>query len=160
MNKSIMHVHWGDIMKKIIKFLKEKSLIITIIIVALLMIIAGGLLLFRDNSNSDLQYEDYTIYKGLEGSIEEYDPKMVVDGYKASKNAYYITGKISSKVDKGFSVITFNLYNKKNELMGTAVAGLNELKKDKVYDFKAIALVDGKDIKKIDSYKLKSVVIG
>ena len=123
------------------------------------MIVAGGFLLFREDS-CDLKYEDYTVYKGLEGSIEEYDSSMAVDGYKASNNAYYITGKISSKADKGFSIITFNLYNKRNELMGTAVAGLNELKKDKIYDFKAIALVDGKDLKKIDSYKLKSVVLG
>ncbi|MDO4369613.1 MAG: FxLYD domain-containing protein [bacterium] len=146
-------------MKKFLKFVKSKSLFVTLIIVALFMIVAGGFLLFREDSG-DLKYEDYTVYKGLEGSIEEYDSSMVVDGYKASNNAYYITGKISSKADKGFSIITFNLYNKKNELMGTAVAGLNELKKDKIYDFKAIALVDGKDLKKIDSYKLKSVVLG
>ena len=146
-------------MKKFLKFVKSKSLFVTLIIVALFMIVAGGFLLFREDSG-DLKYEDYTVYKGLEGSIEEYDSSMAVDGYKASNNAYYITGKISSKADKGFSIITFNLYNKRNELMGTAVAGLNELKKDKIYDFKAIALVDGKDLKKIDSYKLKSVVLG
>lgn len=146
-------------MKKFFKFLKSKSLFVTLVIVAFFMIGLGGFLLFRSDS-SDLKYEDYTIYKDLVGSIEEYDSSMTVDGHNASNNAYYITGKISSKVDKKFTVITFNLYNKKGELMGTAVSGLNELKKDKVYDFKAIALVDSKDLKKIDSYKLKSVVLG
>ena len=146
-------------MKKFFKFLKSKSLFVTLVIVAFFMIGLGGFLLFRSDS-SDLKYEDYTIYKDLVGSIEEYDSSMTVDGHSASNNAYYITGKISSKVDKEFTVITFNLYNKSGELMGTAVSGLNELKKDKIYDFKAIALVDSKDLKKIDSYKLKSVVLG
>ena len=87
-------------------------------------------------------------------------PSITVDGLNAGENAYYIRGKISAKDDKSFSVITYNLYDKDNNLLGTAVAGLNSLEKDKVYDFEAIALLEQNDLTNIDHYELESVELG
>lgn len=148
-------------MKK--KFNKKTLIIVAII----LLLIIGGVVAYTflgsnsdNNESGKLKYEDYVIYEGHKGSLEKYDPSMTVDGHTKSENAYYITGKISTKDDKEFSVITFNVYDKDDKLLGTAVAGLNELKKDVKYDFRAIALVDAKDLEKIDYYKLKSVELG
>ena len=85
---------------------------------------------------------------------------MTVDGYEPSNNAYYVTGKISAKEDKDFSVITFNLYDEDDNLLGTAIAGLNELKKDVVYDFKALGILKADDVEKVDHYTLESVELG
>ena len=56
--------------------------------------------------------------------------------------------------------MTFNLYDKQNKLLGTAVGGLKEVKKGKTYSFRAIALVDDEDTLKIDHYKIKSIELG
>lgn len=137
-----------------------------IVLVILIVLVIAGLALYfmlgtdNDSVSKELKYEDYVIYEGHKGSLEKYDSSMTVDGHTPSENAYYITGKISTKEDKEFSVITFNLYDKDDKIIGTAVAGLNELKKNQKYDFKAIALVDAKDLSKIEYYDLKSVELG
>ena len=56
--------------------------------------------------------------------------------------------------------MTFNLYDEKNNFLGTAVGGLKEVKKGKTYSFRAIALVDDEDTLKIDHYKIKSIELG
>ena len=145
------------------KILKKKQIIIT---VAIILLIIGSVLIFlgqkkdTGNENVKIKYEDYTIYEGHKGSLEEYDPSMTVEGFKESEKAYYITGKISTKEDKEYTVITFNLYDEKDKLLGTAVAGLNELKKDEVYEFKALSIIEPEDLEKIDYYELQSVKLG
>lgn len=143
------------------KLIKDKRFIAVVIV---LVLVALGLVFFlgpNDNNESKkIRYEDYTIYEGHKGSLEKYNPSMTVDGFIPSDNAYYITGKISTKENKSFSVITFNLYDEKDKLLGTAVAGLNELKKDKVYEFKALGIVKPENLEKIDHYELKSVELG
>lgn len=139
---------------------KKKTIIIILVVVVLLILVAGVTYYLLEIKDKDVVYNDYTVYEGTTGSLEEYDPSMTVEGLIPGKNAYYITGKISSKKTKSFSVITFELYDKKGNVLGEAVAGLNTLEKDKVYDFKAIALVNQDNLEKIDHYKLKSVKLG
>ena len=143
------------------KLIKDKRFIAVVIV---LVLVALGLIFFlgpnNNNESKKIRYEDYTIYEGHKGSFEKYDPSMTVDGFIANEDAYYITGKISTKENKSFSVITFNLYDEKDKLLGTAVAGLNELKKDKVYEFKALGIVKPENLEKIDHYELKSVELG
>ena len=137
--------------------LKNKYVIIAI---ALALVLIIGIIIFinipRQNYDA-IKYEDYTILEGHSGSIEKYDKSHAVEGYKGDgKEAYYITGKITAIRDKKFTIITFNLYDRGNKLLGTAVAGLNEVKKGKTYDFKAISL-EKIDLEKINHYKLKNI---
>ena len=54
----------------------------------------------------------------------------------------------------------YNLYDEDDNLLGTAIAGLNELKKDVVYDFKALSILKADDVEKVDHYTLESVELG
>ena len=151
--------------RKLRSFFSKKPVMIALVILALVAIAIAIYFIFfstiNDDNNEKVVYEDYIISSNHYGKIEKYDPSNTVDGYKGDGNdAYYITGSITAKEDKNFTVITFNLYDKDNNLLGTAVAGLNELKKDKSYEFKALSLVESKDVVKIDHYKIKSVELG
>ena len=153
-------------MKKIKNMLennKKKVLIISIILV----ISALAIILFVNGTDDNngvkekVNYKDYVIYEGHVGKVEKYDPSMTVDGYSGAEgDAYYVIGKISAKSKKSFSVIEFNLYDKDDNILGTAVAGLNDLEKDKVYEFKALGLISSEDVLKVDHYELKSVELG
>lgn len=152
-------------MKKIKNmFLDNKKMVIIGAVV--LVVLIGGIILFLSNSNDNavgekVKYKDYVLYEGHVGKVEKYDPSMVVEGYDSTEeNAYYISGKMSANSDKGFSIIEFNLYDKDDKLLGTAVAGLNDLKKGEVYEFKALGLISGEDVLKVDHYELKSVELG
>lgn len=143
------------------KTLIKRLLIVIIMIILLVGVISAIFFTFIKPKDGKIIYDDYTILSGHYGKVEKYDPSMTVEGYKGDKNnAYYITGKISSKENKGFTVITFNLYDKSNKLLGTAVAGVNELKEGNVYDFKALSLVDSSNTQRINHYKIKSIELG
>ena len=144
----------------------EKGLIKRLVIVSLtliiLVVVASAIYFtFVKPKDGKITYGDYTILRGHYGKVEKYDPSMTVEGYKNDKNnAYYITGKISAEENKSFTIITFNLYDKSNRLLGTAVAGVNELKKGNTYDFKALSLVDSSDLQRINHYRIKSIKLG
>ena len=132
-----------------IKGMASKKLLIFII--AIFMIIVGVIFVFIGPSgrSDKLTYDDYTIYENYTSGIEKYDSTVAVEGYP--------NGKISTAKDKDFSVITFNLYDSSGKRLGKAVAGIKEMKKDKKYNFKAIALVKESEINNIDHFSLKSV---
>ena len=139
----------------------KKTVIIFLLVILLLTIGTIVYISLFGKSDKELKYGDYTIAEGHTGTIEKYDPSNTVEGYKGGTDkAYYITGNISSSKDKGFTVITFNLYDKDNKLLGTAVSGLNNLKKGKKYTFKALGLVTESDTNKISYYKLKDIKLG
>ena len=140
-----------------IKGLASKKLLIFII--AIFMIIVGVIFVFIGPSgrSDKLTYDDYTIYENYTSGIEKYDSTVAVEGYPGGEKAFYINGKISTAKDKDFSVITFNLYDSSGKRLGKAVAGIKEMKKDKKYNFKAIALVKESEINNIDHFSLKSV---
>ena len=109
------------------------------------------------STDATMTYSDFTILEGHSGKIEKYDASNAVEGYKGGSEAYYISGKVKASSDKGFTLITFNLYDKEDNLLGTAVAGLKELKKDKAYDFKAVSLIEYEKVQQIDHYNLESI---
>ena len=140
-----------------LELLEKKSVMIGIVAVIVLMIGVIIYCLFFANVDKKITYDGYTILKGHYGRVEKYDPSHAIEGYKGDKkNAYYITGKITANKNKNFTIITFKLYDRKNKVLGTAVAGLNEVKKGKVYDFKAISL-EKMDVNKVDHYKIKDI---
>ncbi len=148
-------------MKKIKKESSKKKVMIALIIIAIIIILFGLCMVFMSLKDKKLVYEDYTIAEDHYGKIEEYDPSYTVDGFNPSnKRAYYIIGSITAQKDKDFTVITFNLYDKKNKLLGKAVAGLNSIEKGKTYKFKALSLVDDNVIDQIDHYELEKVELG
>ena len=147
-------------LKNLKKIFNKKTIVTIIVIIALLIISLIIYFIYKEDEPKNIIYEDYTIYSDHAGKIEKYDESMTVDGYEKSENAYYITGKISAKENKDFSVITFNLYDENDKLLGTAVAGLNELEKNVVYDFKALGLLKANQVEKVDHYTLKSVELG
>ncbi len=140
----------------------KKVLVLFVVVLAIFLVIFLGKSLLKHDSAADndssISYNDYVIEKGHFGKFEKYDPSYTVVGYKGgNEEAYYINGKITSKVDKVFVLITFNLYDQDDKLLGTAVAGLNGLKKNKTYNFKALSLIESKYNKEIDHYKLKDI---
>ena len=143
--------------KKLIK----RLLIVSLILIISVIIISAIYFTLIKPKDGKIIYGDYEVLSGHYGKIEKYDPSMTVEGYKGdNNNAYYITGKIRSKENKGFTVITFNLYDKSNNLLGIAVSGVNELTKGNVYDFKALSLVNSTDMQKINHYRIKSIKLG
>lgn len=156
---------WGENMKKISsklkKFFSKKPVMVILVVLSIIAIVIAIYFMFFFEKNTEITYEDYTIATGHYGKVEEYDPSFTVDGYKGDKEkAYYITGNITAQETKSFTIITFNLYDKQNTILGTAVAGLNEVKKGKSYEFKALSLIENKDIQKIDHYKIKTIDLG
>lgn len=146
---------------KIKRFFNKKPVQILIIVLLLLLIFTMLYFMFIYEDNGEIVYSDYTISAGHIGEVKDFDPSYTVDGYQGDEHrAYYIEGKISSKENKGFTIITFNLYDKKDNLLGTAVAGLNELEKGKTYDFKALSLIENVEVNKVDHYELKSIELG
>lgn len=139
------------------KIFNKKNFLPVALITAIIIIGIVMYLIFFTDQNKNLVYGDYTIYEGHKGTVEKYDQSLTVDGYEKSDKAYYITGKISAKEEKSFSLITFDLYDKKDNLLGQAKAGLNELQKNKTYGFRALAIVTDKQVEKIDHYKLHSI---
>ena len=142
------------------KIFNKKLLLLLLIII----VIAVALIFYFKNnkqSSKEIIYEDYKILEGHSGKIEDYDSSLTVDGYQGGEDkAYYITGRITANSDKNFTLITFNLYDKKNNLLGTAVAGIKKLSKDTIYSFKATSLIERKDIEKIAYYEIKDIKLG
>lgn len=142
------------------KFFSKKPAIVGVILLVLVVIIGAIYFVFM-NSDKEIVYEDYTILEGHVGKIEKFDSSYTVEGYKGDDDsAYYITGSITADEDKDFTIITFDLYDKDDNFLGNAVGGLKEVKKGKTYDFKALSLVENKDVTKIDHYKIKSIEQG
>ena len=152
-------------MKKIKKKYKRLFILFVVVLIVFLVLIIGKSFLNDDSDTGDnsnktdsISYNDYVIEKGHFGKFEKYDPSHSVSGYKGGNDeAYYINGKITSKIDKSFILITFNLYDKDDKLLGIAVSGLNGLQKNKTYNFKALSLIESKYNKDIDHYKLKEI---
>lgn len=145
----------------------SKRSIILISISVILAVILGILLFsrFKNNENNikeygKFSYENFVIQEGSTGKLNAYDKTMYIEGYKGNYDeAYYINGVLNSKneLKQKFVVITFNLYDKKGNLLGEAIAGVSNVEKDKEYSFKAISLTTTEDAKKVYRYDLKKI---
>ena len=67
----------------------------------------------------------------------------------------YIEGEIKNNTDKTYSYVqvTFNLYDKNESQLGTAIANINNLEPNAIWKYKAIGLVT----EKVASYKLVEI---
>ena len=146
--------------EKIKKLLSKKPVMIILVVLALIAILITIYFMFIKQTDGKIVYEDYTIASGHTGKIENYDSSYTVEGFKGGNKAYYIKANITADQNKKFTVITFDLYDKKNNLLGTAVGGLKEVKKGKTYEFKELSLIYEKMLQEIDHYKIKSIKQG
>ena len=141
---------------------------IVLISVCAVLIVILGILLFNRFGNDDnnikeydeFVYENYVILKGSTGKLETYDKSLYIEGYKGSYDeTYYINGTLkSNEAEKqDFVVIRFNLYDKNGKLLGDAIAGINDVEKDKEYKFKAVSLTTDEDARKVYRYGIKNI---
>ena len=101
---------------KLKNFFSKKPVMIGLIILALAAVLMAIYFMFIKDTSGEIIYKDYTIASGHTGEIENYDKSYTVDGFKGGDKAYYIKGNITAGANKNFTVITFNLYDKKNNL--------------------------------------------
>lgn len=113
---------------------------IFIIIIGIIAIASGT---GNTNTTSGKPSEQFTLQEGYNGYS---------DGY-----GYYIEGTITNNTDKQYSYaqVTFNLYDKDENQLGTAVANINNLDANANWKFKAIGLIT--DAKAVSSYKLTEI---
>lgn len=143
------------------KKMKNKSLATIICLVILFVGIIVGIyfLFFRPLGDVKMVYNEFAILKGHNGSMAKYDPSIYVEGYQGNKEeAYYINGKIVSQKDYNFVLVTFDLLDKNDKVLGVAQAGLTNIKKGETYDFKALSLTNYEDTKNISSYKINNIM--
>ncbi len=150
--------------KNLIK--SQKIMVIFISIVAVILLSVGVYFLtskekFIGLLTDEMVYGNFVIKDDHTGSLEEYDKTLYVEGYEGNYDqAYYIKGKITNNSGNNykFILITFNLLNKKGEIVGEAISGLNNVLKGETYDFKAMSLTTTEKARTVVSYELKSVV--
>ena len=143
-------------MNKILK----RILIVSSLVIVILVILYFLVFMNPDikKKNNEIKYKEYTILNNNKGYLDNYDKSLYVEGYKGDYDkAYYITGKLTSEKDSDFVVIVFNLYDKNDKIISTAVAGINDVKKNKEYSFKAMSLCDSKTALNVSYYKIKSI---
>ena len=139
------------------KLLKKILVLTAFIIIFMAIIYFRYFMNDKVEANNDIKFNNYQITEHL-GHLDTYDKTMYIEGYQGSYNyAYYITGKIKSDINSKFILITFDLLDKDNKVIGTAQAGLNNIEKNKEYDFKAISLEGEMIIQNVVGYKIKSI---
>ncbi|MEG0366320.1 MAG: FxLYD domain-containing protein [Coprobacillus sp.] len=90
-----------------------------------------------------------------QGTTEEKKEDFTIEGkttgaYDSSKFAYYIEGTIKNNTDedKSYVQVTFNLFDKEGNQLGTAMTNINDLKAGGTWKFKAMGMK--KDIAKYE----------
>ena len=139
------------------KLLKKILVITSFVIIIMAIVYFRFFMNDKVEANNDIKFNNYEITEHL-GHLDTYDKTMYIEGYQGNYNyAYYITGKIKSDINSKFILITFELLDKDNKVIGTAQAGLNDIEKNKEYNFKAISLEGEMTIQNVVGYKIKSI---
>lgn len=139
------------------KMLKKILVIASSIIIIMAIIYFKYFMNDEIKTNNDIKFNNYVITNHI-GNIDTYDESLYIEGYKGNYDyAYYITGKIKVDINSKFILITFDLLDKDNKVIGKAQAGLNDIEKNKEYEFKAISLEDEMTIQNVVGYKIKSI---
>ena len=104
----------------------------------------------EDISNEELETIINPFYDNYHNYVEEYVMPEVIAFYIAS--SFYRNAMWEATFLQHYNSASdmFNLYDEDDNLLGTAIAGLNELKKDVVYDFKALGILKADDVEKVD----------
>ena len=95
---------------------------------------------------------------------EKVDKLELVDGAEGittTHDAYslYFEGYIKNNTDKEYNYvsITFNLYDKNDALLGTAIDNVNNLKGGKQWKFKAMAFLTSDQLADVASWEVADV---
>lgn len=96
----------------------------------------------EEKQKKEEKKEDFTI----EGEV--------TGDYDSAKMGYYIEGVIKNNTDKDktYVQVTYNLYDKDGNQLGTALANVNNLKAGGTWKFKAMGMADG-----ITKYELAEI---
>lgn len=116
-----------------------------LIIIALLSLsCCGQMTNIQDNNITTKTQEDLELVGGIKGTTVRYD------GYFA----HYISGIVKNNTTKKYSYvqITFNLYDKDGNKVGTALANENDLGAGETWKFEAIGFDD------FATYKLNEII--
>lgn len=140
---------------------KKKIIMICISVLVLVLVCIGIYKAFskgEGEKREDVVINDVKIYKNLEGTIEEYDKTMYVEGYQGNyEKAYYISGELRPDKDYANLLILFDVKDKKDNVIGTAIAGLTDVKKGGDYNFKALSTVKESDLDKIHTFEVSDI---
>ena len=138
---------------------KKKFIVIGLTIVVLILLCIGIYSIFSNKQvREDVTIRGVTVYKDLKGEITKYDKTLYVEGYEGNyEKAYYISGKLKSDVDYDTLIVSFDIKDRKGNVLGSAIAGLTEIKKDGEYTFKALSTVKESDLNKIYNFEVSDI---
>lgn len=109
--------------------------------------------IFTNYETELIEEGNYTI---IDKSLK-IDNSLVKGFYDKDTDTYYVTGSISNTDDECYNYvnISYNVYDKEGDLLGTANAYIDNLGKGQTWKFKAYYTdIDSKDVV---SYKLNTV---
>lgn len=138
--------------------MRKKVLLIVLGAVLLLGIGFGTYYLIT--SNNQMKYEDFIIEKGNKGSFEIYNKSLYYEGYEGDYDkAYYITGSLKNNTGAyvSLAIITFDLYDENDKIIGVAKASVTNIGIDASKEFKAMSLTTTAKASKVKSYKINSI---
>jgi hypothetical protein len=136
---------------------KKKLIYIIVAVIVVISLALGVYLILNENKSDFKEYNEFKIYD-TKGEYKDYDNTLFVDGYTGSYDkAYYIEGELTSEKAYEFAIITFNLYDKKGNLLGIAQAGINDIIKDTKVSFKALSLTTTKQAEQVKRYEIKEI---
>lgn len=127
----------------------KMNLFLRIILFFVILSVAGAII--SAITGDDLQEEAQKQQQEKYSFIEE--PKLEEEGNEYYKTQY-IVGTLKNNTNKktNYVQIVFNLYDKDNNVVGSAFANINHIEADGTWKFKAMILED-----EFDSFKFESV---
>ena len=124
-------------------------------VVIVLFVVIGAIGSIGGNKSSD---DNQTKNSSEINNTNEKEDKFVVSDLKQSKDqfGYYIEGTVKNNSGKeaGYIQVSFNLFDKDGNQVGTAIDNTTNLAKDGTWKFKAIGIDSNNNIA---SYKLAEV---
>lgn len=127
----------------------KMNLFFRIILAFVILSVSGAII--SAITGEDLQEEAQKQQQEKYSFIEE--PKLEEEGNEYYKTQY-IVGTLKNNTNKktNYVQIVFNLYDKDNNVVGSAFANINHIEADGTWKFKAMILED-----EFDSFKFESV---
>lgn len=127
---------------------KKKTIILVIIIIVGIGILASFSGEFQNEVEKTIKNEIAQKYAMIE------EPKLIEEGNKYFKTKY-IVGTIKNNSGKKTNLIsiTFNLYDKDGNVIGSAMDNINFIDVDGTWKFKAVILED-----EFDHFKLGEII--
>ena len=143
--------------KKIPSWVILIIVLVSIFMVLPVLVFVGVTVYFAFNDFDKVEMIEDGNYTVIDDSFK-IDNKTVKGFYDKETDTYYITGTIKNTLDdecRNYVNISYNVYDKEGNLLGTANAYIDNLGKGQTWKFKAYYTdIDSKDVV---SYKLDTV---